>query len=304
MAVITTALLEALRTNLRMEFSNGFKAMQPQTFWTKVATLVPSSSGSNTYGWLGDWPNLIEWVGARTVKDLKEFGYEIQNKLYEATVAIPRVQIEDDNIGMYGPQAAGMGQAAARHPDILIAALIAAGETSLGPDGQNYFDTDHPVYPNHDGTGVATTASNITAGAATPWYLFDCSKPLKPLIFQERTKPEFEAKTNAATSDAVFTTDTYQYGIRYRCNAGYGFWQMAHKAKVALDETSFNTAYAGMMSRKADGGRPLGIMPTHLVVPPSLRASANNVIERMLGDGGASNPNYKAVEVIVVPWLA
>lgn len=304
MAVITAALLEALRTDLRRQFNDAYKAMQPETFWSSVATLVPSNSGSNTYGWLGDWPDLIEWVGDRTVKDLKESGYEIANKLYEATVGIPRTQLEDDNIGIYGPQAQSMGAAAARHPDKIISALLAGGDAALCFDGQNFFDTDHPVYPNHDGTGAPATVSNLTAGASDAWYLLDCSKPLKPLIFQERTKPEFDSLTNASTTDSVFTTDKYQYGIRYRCNGGYGFWQLAHKATVALDEANFDTVYAGMMSLKADGDRPMGIMPTHLIVPPSLRASANAVIERMLGDGGASNPNYKAVTVKVVPWLA
>ena len=98
--------------------------------------------------------------------------------------------------------------------------------------------------------------------------------------------------------------DEYRYGIRYRCNAGYGFWQLAYKSKAALDETNFNAAMAAMLATAADGGRPLGVRPTHLVVPPSLRADALALIEAKLGDQGKSNPNYKAVTVLVSPWVS
>ena len=89
-----------------------------------------------------------------------------------------------------------------------------------------------------------------------------------------------------------------------RSNVGFGFWQQAWKSKAALNAAAFDAAWAAMASFKADGGRPLGIKPTHLLVPPALRAAANEVVmvERLAS--GASNANYKAVEVVVVPWLA
>lgn len=303
MAVITSGLLQALRTDLRREFRAGYDSMQPQTFWRTVATLVPSNSGINTYGWLNDWPQLQEWVGARVMKDLKESGYQIPNKLFEATIQIPRVQIEDDTIGMYGVRANDAGQNAMRFPDILIADALANGEASLCFDGQNYFDTDHPVYANHDGTGALTTVSNLTDGVETPWYLLDCSRALKPLIFQERTKPEFDTHTSAASSDDVFMYDRYSYGVRYRCGAGYGFWQMAHKAKVELTEDTYDAARLAMRQITADGGRPMGVRPTHILVPPALKAAAKKLFEVPFNAAGATNPWYDDVKVIEVDWL-
>lgn len=153
-----------------------------------------------------------------------------------------------------------------------------------------------------DGTGTAVTVSNLQAGTEPAWYLLDCSRALKPLIFQERTKPELEAMT-ASNDEGVFVRDEYRYGIRYRCNAGFGFWQLAYKSKAALDAANFNAAMAAMMGLTADGGRPMGVKPTHLVVPPSLRAAALSLIEAQTINNGESNPNYKAVEVIVSPWV-
>lgn len=301
MAIITPALLSGLRTGFSKAFQDALAATP--TDWEKVATRVPSSSASNTYAWLGQFPTLREWVGDRVLKDMAAQAYQVQNKLYEGTVAVKRTDIEDDNVGVYTPLFSEMGRAAKAHADQLVFGLLAAGETTTCYDGQNFFDTDHPVYPNVDGTGTPTLVSNLQAGTGPAWYLLDTSRALKPLIFQERTTPELEAMT-ATNDEVVFTSDTYRYGVRYRCNAGFGFWQLAYKSKAALDADNFNAAMAAMMQIKADGGRPLGVKPTTLVVPPSLRADAMALIEAQLTTGGASNPNYKAVEVIVSPWLA
>lgn len=300
MAIITPALITSLRAGYSKSFQDAL-ASTP-TDWARIATRVPSSNTSNTYGWLGQFPKLREWVGDRVAKDMAASGYQIANKLYEGTVAVRRVDIEDDNVGIYTPLFSEMGRAAAAHPDELVFGLLAAGESTLCYDGQNFFDTDHPVYPNVDGTGAATLVSNLQAGTDPAWYLLDCSRALKPLIFQERTTPELEAMT-ASNDEQVFTADTYRYGIRYRCNAGFGFWQLALKSKAPLNAANFNAGMAAMMSVQADGGRPMGVKPTHLVVPPALRAAALALIEAQTINGGESNPNYKAVEVIVSPWL-
>lgn len=307
MPMITNATLTALRTLVRTEFAGAYEAMRAQSFYGRVAMTVPSTTKSNTYDWLGDFPTLREWVGDRVVKDMKELAYQIQNKTFEATVGIARTDIEDDNLGTYGPRIRRMGQSAAQHPDLMIAALLAGGESALCYDGQNFFDTDHPVRANHDGTGATETVSNYDAGGGSPgpaWYLLDTRDEFRPFIFQERTRPELETKEDPAQSDTVFIKDQYLYGIRYRCNAGYGFWQKAYKSRAALNGTTLDAAIAAMMQFKADGGRPLGINPSLLVVPPALRSAANKTVNVMFGEGGASNSNYQAVEVMVTPWLA
>ena len=301
MAVVTPALLTSLRTGMASIFQDSLRATP--THWASVATLVPSTTASNTYGWLGQFPKLREWVGARVVKDMAAAGYTLTNKLYEGTVSIARTDIEDDNIGIYKPMMQEVGRATATHPDELVFALLAAGHSTLCFDGQNFFDTDHPVYPNVDGTGTAATVSNVVGGAGPAWYLLDTSRPLKPLIFQERTKPEMEAMT-ATNDEVVFNNDTYRYGVRYRCNAGFGFWQMAFKSSAALDGASFAAARQAMETFNADGGRPLGITPTLLVVPPTLRSAAEELLLAMQKASGASNTNYKAVDLLVTPWVS
>lgn len=303
MAVITPALITSLRTGFSKAFQDSLAATP--TDWAKVATRVPSSSASNTYGWLGQFPALREWVGERVLKDMAAQAYQVQNKLFEGTVSVRRTDIEDDNVGIYTPLFSEMGRAAATHPDQLVFDLLKSAHTATCYDGQNFFDTDHPVYPNVDGTGTPTLVSNNDVPPTNPgpaWYLMDTSRALKPLLFQERTQPELEALTSSQ-DEGVFMRDEYRYGVRYRCNAGLAFWQMAYRSQQPLDETHFNSAIAAMQSIKADGGRPLGIRPTVLVVPPSLRAAAFKLVKAERDAAGASNVNFGVVDVIVSPWL-
>jgi len=304
MAILTAGLLTAMNTAYKKSFQDAYTAMKAEGFFDKVATLVPSSTSSNTFGWLGDFPALKEWVGDRVLKDMQAEGYTITNKLYESTVGVPRTSIEDDAYGIYGPLMATMGTEAGQHPDRMISALMAAGLASACYDGQYFFDTDHPVFPEVDGTGVAATASNFTAGASPAWYLLDTKKPLKPFIFQERTKPEFQAKTDPNTSDNVFTKDRYEYGIRYRCNAGFGFWQMAHCSQQDLTAANFEAARLAMRKLTADGGRPLGIVPDTIVVNADNEAAADKIFNARTINGGEDNPNFGKAKVIVDPWAA
>lgn len=58
------------------------------------------------------------------------------------------------------------------------------------------------------------------------WYLLCTTRPIKPLIYQERKKPKFVSKTQE-TDDNVFMQNQFLYGADSRGNAGFGFWQMA-----------------------------------------------------------------------------
>lgn len=61
----------------------------------------------------------------------------------------------------------------------------------------------------------------------TAWFLLDTTKPVKPLIFQQRKRPEFVAK-DRPDDDTVFMKKEYLYGVDSRDNAGYGLWQLAY----------------------------------------------------------------------------
>lgn len=295
--IINQGNLKALSVAVRAAFNQGMK--NSTSYWERVATRINSTTAENKYAWLGQFPRFREWIGDRQVKSLAAHDFTIKNRKFEATVSIPRDDIDDDNYGVYMPVAEEQGYAAKTHPDELVFALLKDGFNQICYDGQNFFDTDHPVGVE----GAITSVSNMQSGSSDPWFLLDTSRPIKPLLFQVRR--DYDLKTRFDESDEnVWNREEFEWGSDARVNAGFGLWQLAFGSRAVLDETNFNAAFASMGSLKSDEGRPLGIMPKLLVVGPSNRAAAMKVIEAAQKAGGESNTNYKAVEILVVPWLA
>lgn len=299
MALVNNATLSALHTAIKKTFQNGMDSIEPE--YTKIATVVPSSTASNTYDWLGELPEMREWIGERVLNDIKTHAYTVKNKLYESTISVKRTDIEDDNLGTLTPLTEAHGRRASQHPDKLVFAALKAGHENMCYDGQNFFDTDHPVYPKHDGTGVATTVSNLDYDPASTdpsWYLLDTSNIIKPIIFQKRKPVELTAMTKL-DDEPVFMRDLFVWGARARHNVGYGFWQMAYMSNKPLTTDTLNAAIAHMQTLKADGGRELDIKPDLLVVPPNLRATALELVKADRLANGQTNINKDVVDVLV-----
>lgn len=265
------------------------------TQWGRVAMEVPSGSRSNDYKWLGNFPTLREWIGERAIKSLTAFKYELANKDYEGTIEVDKNDILDDQIGLYTPMLQGLGQSAAQHPDTLVFTLLKAGGTTLCYDGQFFFDIDHP-----EGTG---TASNFGGGAGTEWYLMDTSRPIKPLIFQRRSQVALVG-LDQERDENVFMRRKFIYGVDYRGNVGFGFWQMAYSSKDTLNAANYAAARAAIMSRKNDDGIPLGLVPNLLVVPPTLESAGRALVKAQTDAAGAANVWFNTADLLVATWLA
>ncbi|WP_323772054.1 Mu-like prophage major head subunit gpT family protein [Antarctobacter sp.] len=267
--------------------------------WDKIAMTVASEGSEETYGWLGMFPQFREWVGPRVVQNLTAHGFTILNKKFESTVGIPRDNISDDRLGVFKPAFSEMGQLARTHPEELIFALLAAGFTSPCFDGQNFFDTDHPVTAPD---GTTTMVSNSGGGSGAAWFLLDTARGVKPLIFQKREDYQFTSLTRPEDHN-VFMNDEYLYGVRARVNAGFGLWQLAYGSKDTLNASNYAAARAAMMGYKSSEGRILGVRPKTLIVPPSLEDAALHLLNTETLDGGGSNPYKGTAELIVTPYL-
>jgi len=293
--IINQANLQTLFTGYSAAFAKGFRDVKPK--WEQLATLVPSSTSQELYAWLGQMPRLREWLGDRVVKGIAAHGYSIVNKTFESTIGVPRENIEDDTYGVFAPLFAEMAYAAAIHPDELIFGLLKAGFTTLCYDGQNFFDPNHPVVAAPGGV-----MSNHGGGAGTQWYLLDTSRPLKPLIHQQRRAYALQAMIQL-DDERVFMSKEFRYGVDARLNVGFGFWQQAFGSKVNLDANGYAAARAAMMGVTSDDGRPLGIMPNLLVVPPSLEGAARTLLLLQYAAPGVINPWFGTADILVSPWL-
>lgn len=294
---INASSLSELYSGLNTSFNKGIG--RAKTYWETVAMEVTSSGREETYEWLADMPGIREWIGDRIINELGGHKYVIANKLFESTIAVRRVDIEDDKYGVYGKQAEKMGHEVAMHPDDLVFSMLAKGTTTKCFDDQYFFDTDHPSY-NADGEEVS--ASNYAAGAEQAWYMFDCSQPLRAMVYQKRMPFDFQSITNPGDGH-VFFKDEYLYGVRGRSNAGFGLWQLAYCNKNALNVANFVASRTAMTRLRKGSGKPLGVSPTHLVVPPELEEQARAILNAELINGGESNVWAKSMELIVTPFI-
>ena len=303
MSIVKDSTLTALRTMIRGEYQTRLSELEAQAVYKLLASIISSNAASNTYGWLDKFPKLREWVGDRVINSMKEQSYQILNKKYESTLGVDRADIEDDNLGIYRILSKAQADEVIAFFNRMTASLLSGGFAALCFDGQFFFDTDH--LSTRTWTARAwRRPSNIQGRLADRDALVPArlSGSLKPLILQQRTQPEME-EISDTKNDKVFIKDQYLFGIRYRGNFGYGFWQQAVGSKEDLTLANYKAARTKMMSFPRDGGDPLGIVPTHLVVPQSLEAAGRAIVEKENLAGGESNEYFHTAELIVSPWL-
>ncbi|MCB1463255.1 MAG: Mu-like prophage major head subunit gpT family protein [Nitratireductor sp.] len=296
--IINRPNLERLRTGFKTTFQQQLDQAKPM--YPRVSMRVNSSTGKETYGWLGKIPSVRQWLGDRHVQNLMEHDYVISNLDYELTIGVDRNHIQDDELGIYTPIFQQFGDSVAAWPDELVWGLLAAGFTTACYDGQYFFDTDHPRIVDENTT---VSVANTDGGSGTPWFLIDASKAVKPIIWQVRKQGEFVALDNP-NDENVFRNKTFEYGWDGRGNVGFGLWQFAWGSKQTLNKANYKIAREAMMAFKGDYGRPLNVKPNLLVVPPSLEGQALEILNAQRDAAGATNVYEKTAELLVVPWLA
>jgi phage major head subunit gpT-like protein len=167
---ITPADLRALNTQFSAIYKGAYDGAK--VWYPEFTTTAPSSSKDNTYGWMAKLPKMREWTGERVVHRLASHSYKIVNKKFELTLGVDVDDFEDDNLGVYTPVAAGIGEEARKHPDDLLFALMNDGHLSSAEcyDGQNFFDTDHPVNVNDASLGTQSNYHTSKTLDATTFF--------------------------------------------------------------------------------------------------------------------------------------
>ena len=86
--IINPQNLRGIYTGFNTLFTQAFSSQQPT--YERIATVVPSTTDSETYAWLGDIPGMKEWIGDREIQNLTGSDYTIKNKDFELTVGVDR----------------------------------------------------------------------------------------------------------------------------------------------------------------------------------------------------------------------
>ena len=291
--IVNSGNLQTLYRGFNAAFREGFG--QAADAHAPITLDVTSTTRTEEYGWLGQFPSMREWVGERILRGIAEHSYAVKNKKFETTVEVKRDDIEDDHFGVYAPMFSEMGRSAAAHPCEMVFGLLKKGFSTTCYDGQYFFDTDHPVNNK--------SVSNDGGGTGSNWFLADCSRMIKPLIFQRRRNYDMK-RMDLPNDEHVFMNDTFRYGVDARVNAGFGLWQLCYGSKQTLDSDNYEAARTALLNMKGDEARPMGVMPTHLFVPPSLEKEALELLNAERNASGATNVWRGTAKLVVTPWLA
>ncbi len=295
---VTNEQLHALTTGLKANFNKGLKNAQPQ--YKKIATVIKSSNQGENYAQLGNWPKIREWIGERQLAKLKKHVYTIFNKKYESSITVERDDVDDDVLGLYSAQAESIGDDASLFPDELCFGVLNRGFSEMCYDTQSFFSHSHMVGEEGKEQAVSNIIGTGEEGGE-PWFLLDTSRPLKPIIFQNRRDFEFKALDDM-NSDHVVLKDQFIYAVDGRGNAGFGFWQMAVGSTAPLTKENINKARKLMRSFKSDNGTPLLVKPTMLVVGGDNESIAEELVltEKI---NGSNNTLYKKLDLLVSPHV-
>ena len=114
---ITRPNLESLRVGFKTLYNEGFGMAEPM--YETICEVVPSTNAEENYGWLGEMPDLREWLGDRVVWSLKEHDFRIKNKDFELTIGVGRNRIEDESLGIYSQRFRNMGKSSNSQCDTL-----------------------------------------------------------------------------------------------------------------------------------------------------------------------------------------
>lgn len=186
---LTPEFLTDLESRMKVISSNEYTRLQRRQWWNLVAKERPLTGKRERLIWLLDTAR-IDYVnrlgGEVTFEEILSNTMEIEGKAATGGLQLNRVQLDDHDGGgveLAAHWAKGVGAMAAYWPQKQVAkALLANG---LAYDGQNFFDTDHPVNPFE--TAFGNYANDLT-GSASGVYPGAC--PIDP--------------TNAATLDIAF----------------------------------------------------------------------------------------------------
>ena len=140
---VNGAALNAIFLSLSKIFNQTFTEVPVE--YTAIAMVVPRNGAYVDYRWLANFPQMKEWIGKKHITKLAEYDYVIRNKDFAATIEVRRNDIEDDQLGIYTPQAQSAAWSAKQHPDELVFDAVNNAFTAKCYDGQPMISTSHKV---------------------------------------------------------------------------------------------------------------------------------------------------------------
>lgn len=135
--------LNAYDGMVRKEFQEAFNKA-PTKGYDLYTSEIPATEHLSIFEWLGGYPQMRKWVGARAVVDLKNYKYQITNESYESSISILYNQFAKSSLTALSDnlkkKISGYAMGIRKDfPSKLTIAALEDGTTNLAYDGIAFF---------------------------------------------------------------------------------------------------------------------------------------------------------------------
>ena len=292
MALDTARTIATLR-GLTQRFDIVVQGAEP--YYPQKSTTFISGGRDEGYGGLGNVSGMREWLGDRIFNSLNAASFTIANKLWESSLAIEKVDIEDDRLNMYGPIFDQLGVEATFHPDELMFNLQMAGDSTVCMDGQYFYDVDHSWGKSGIQSNKLSCSISVPAWAVSTAYTAGTTVRANGNQYICMTSGTSASTGAGPSTTAVGITDgtvTWNYlqgSIPSEDDCRRAYWMMVNQ----------------LLGFKRDSGKPFHrptlapITDLVLEVPPALTDVFNKALLKQYINWGQSNLIYSPPAKIV-----
>lgn len=166
MAITKSDIPNLLLPGLKTEFDQAYRNRVETGIAQQIATVVNTTIPSQKYAWLGSTPTMREFLDERQPEGMREYNYTIEDKTFEASIAVDRRAVEDDQYDLIRIRVRELADRVAEHQHKIVVEALAKGFTDLGYDGVSFFNTAHPTSPGSTYSNRTTSALSEAALAA------------------------------------------------------------------------------------------------------------------------------------------
>lgn len=188
---------QMVRKDINGEFITAIMAPRPPLLIERIATIIPTTSDKENFGWLSEPSVMEEHMGTMPMHTLSDTGltaetgsddpgYEVKVKTFAGAMAFRRDNLADEKVGGYRQRIQDQAARAISYPDVdLVSTLVANGTCYLkvGATAEAMFSATHAARGDQTATwsnlltGAGTSAANcvtdITAAVAALYNMKD-----------------------------------------------------------------------------------------------------------------------------------
>lgn len=158
---IGAADLLAKQATLEAVFMSAMQNPDPKGLVARVAQEVSIDTESVTLTWNDLIGTMEEWIGDRTLSNLRNRSITLTPRHWQRAVNINKDHFADDKLGLASESMNGLAKVVMMDYRKKVAEKLLAGHTDIGWDGKTIFAADHPYVDAI--TGVAGTIDNLSA---------------------------------------------------------------------------------------------------------------------------------------------